>query len=114
LTNFKNVLILGGYSTITRKLYDDFLDNTVYLDDNKIVYDIIEDIKLNNINYNNIDDLFILINTLDIDSVLLGCTELPIVFEAKLRDNLFYEVLDGNELYIKELIKMCGGEIKDE
>ena len=111
LTNRKNVLVLGGYSTISRRIYDKYLDNTVYLKDNTVVYDIIEDLKVNDVNYKRVRDLCGEINTLKVGCVLLGCTELPMV----VKQGLFNcDIVDGNEIYIKKLIKMCGGTLKDE
>jgi aspartate racemase len=111
LKRFESVLILGGYVTVTRKIYDRYLDNTVYLPDNSIVYDIIEDTKKNNANFGRLFNLYDAINKLNVDCVLLGCTELPIVVES---DGVNCEVIDGNEVYIKNLIKMCGGKVRNE
>lgn len=111
LTNRKNVLVLGGYSTISRKTYDRFLDNTVYLQDNSIVYKIIEDIKINNIDSNRLSKLYSEISNLHVDCVLLGCTELPMVLS---QEHVNCDMIDGNEVYIKKLIEMCGGKVKDE
>ena len=111
LTNRKNVLVLGGYSIISRKIYDKYLDNTVYLQNNDLVYGIIEDIKVNNINIDRLFQLYDGINKSNVECVLLGCTELPIA----LRDEYVNcKMIDGNEIYIKKLIEMCGGVVKDE
>ena len=47
-----NVLILGGYVTVT-KIYDQYLDQTCYLKshENEVVYSLIEDLKLSKGNY---------------------------------------------------------------
>lgn len=111
LTNYKNVLVLGGYSTISQKVYDKYLNNTVYLQDNSIVYDIIEDIKINNIDYNKVFKLYYEIIKLDVECVLLACTELPMKFDG---GRVNCRTIDGNEVYIKKLIQMCGGSIKSE
>lgn len=110
LTSYKNVLVLGGYSIISRKIYDKYLNNIVYLQDNSIVYDIIEGIKINDIDYNKMSKLYYEITKLDVECVLLACTELPIEFDARC---INCNVVDGNEIYIKKLIKICGGNVKD-
>ena len=48
---------------------------------------------------------------LGIDGIILGCTELPIVLKE---ERVNCKMVDGNELYIKKLIKMCGYNIKNE
>ena len=111
LTNYKNVLILGGYSTIHNRTYDEYADNTIYFKDNSLVYAIIEDTKVNTADHTRLNCLYKNINDLNVDCVLLGCTELPMMFE---KDKVNCEVVDGNEIYIKELIKMCGGTVKYE
>ncbi len=111
LTKHKNVLVLGGYSVISRKIYDKYLANTIYLQDNDLVYGIIEDIKVNNINTDKLFQLYDEINKLDVGCVLLACTELPILLKP---EHVVCKMIDGNEIYIKKLIEMCGGIVKDE
>lgn len=111
LKGFKSVLVLGGYTTITKKTYDKYLDNTIYLQDNNIVYEIIEDTKINNINYDRLFKLYNEINKMDVECVLLACTELPMIVESA---GVSCGMIDGNEVYIKKLIKMCGGSVKNE
>ena len=82
--SYSKPLILGGYITTQKKVYSRYLPESVYLSEseNRIIESIIETIKIKNSldkNYEktikniikNYDDL--------IDSILLGCTELPIV-----------------------------------
>jgi aspartate racemase len=111
LRNFENVLILGGYTTITKKTYDKYLNNTIYLQDNDMVYEIIEDAKINNTDYDRLVELYSRIKKADVKCVLLACTELPIILNEL---NISCETIDGNEVYIKKLIKMCGGKVKNE
>lgn len=111
LKNFESVLVLGGYGIITKNIYNKYLDNVVYLSDSTIIYEIIEDIKINNVNFNRLSKLYNEINKLNVECVLLGCTELPIVLKE---ERVNCKMVDGNELYIKKLIKMCGYNIKNE
>ncbi len=117
LKDFKNVLVLGGYTTITKKTYDEYLDTTVYLSENDIVYNIIEGVKVNNTTerlynlYDIVHSLYDRINCMDVDCVLLACTELPIILKP---EQFKCDMIDGSEVYIKKLIKICGGNIKDE
>lgn len=111
LRKFKNILVLGGYVTIVKNIYDKYLDNVSYLLDNNLVYEIIEDVKKNSINNERLFKLYDEINKIEVDCVLLACTELPIAIQKKY---INYEVYDGNEIYIKKLINICGGTIKNE
>ena len=111
LKNYESVLILGGYTVITKKIYNKYLNNIIYLSDNNIVYEIIEDIKINKVNFNRVFNLYDEINKLNAGCVLLGCTELPITLDAK---HINCKMIDGNEVYIKKLIKMCGGNVRNE
>ena len=82
--NYSRPLILGGFVTTEKKVYSKYLPESVYLSDseNRIIESIIEEIKIKNILDKNSDKTIrdIVKNYDDmIDSVLLGCTELPIV-----------------------------------
>ena len=82
--NYSRPLILGGYITTEKKVYSKYLPESVYLSEseNRIIESIIEEIKIKNILDKNSDKTIrdIVKNYDDmIDSVLLGCTELPIV-----------------------------------
>jgi aspartate racemase len=109
LRDFKRVLILGGHITVTKKTYDKYLDNTIYLPDNEVVYEAIEAAKLNN--FVDLSNLYGKINYMNTDCVLLGCTELPIIIESRFINS---RIIDGNEIYIKKLIKICGGKVRNE
>ena len=82
--NYSRPLILGGFVTTEKKVYSKYLPESVYLSEseNRIIESIIEEIKIKNILDKNSDKTIrdIVKNYDDmIDSVLLGCTELPIV-----------------------------------
>jgi aspartate racemase len=96
VSHYKKVLILGGYTTVVKKIYDKYLDNTIYLDNYDIVYDLIETVKINK-GYDK------KLHLIEADCILLACTELPLVLK--------YGV-DAGKIYVKELIKLCGGKVK--
>ena len=82
--NYSRPLILGGFVTTEKKVYSKYLPESVYLSEseNRIIESIIEEIKIKNILDKSSDKTIrdIVKNYDDmIDSVLLGCTELPIV-----------------------------------
>jgi len=105
---FNKVFITGGYVTIVNKIYDKHLNNTVYLENNDFIFDMIEKIKTKkdcslekHIFYKTIKDM-------NIDCVLLGCTELSILIDERSCNGI--SIIDGNIVYINKLIKMGGAK----
>ena len=83
-------LILGGYVTVTKKLYSEYLPGAVYLDDkgNAHIYEIIRLIKKGKHKkidyYENIIGDSLILGSVDevkqeIDCIILACTELPML-----------------------------------
>ena len=86
--NYTKPLVLGGYITTQKKVYSQFLPKSVYLSgsENRIIESIIEEIKINNsLEKKSEQTIKNIIKTYDdsIDSILLGCTELPIVIDEE-------------------------------
>ena len=84
--SYTKPLILGGYITTQKKVYSQYLPESVYLSksENRIIESIIEEIKIkNSLDKNSERTIKNIIKNYDdsIDSVLLGCTELPIVID---------------------------------
>ena len=105
--SYSKPLVLGGYITTEKKVYSKYLPESVYLsaDENRIVESIIEEIKINNfINENSEKMIKEIIKDYDssIDSILLGCTELPIVID----ENYFPDkkAISSIDEYIKYLL----------
>jgi len=97
VAHYKTVLVLGGYTTIVKKTYDQYLDNTIYLDNYDMIYDLIESVKVNKHGYKK------KLKFPEADCVLLACTELPLVLNYG---------IDAGKIYVRELIKLCGGKVK--
>jgi len=105
--NYSKPLILGGYITTEKKIYSKYLPKSVYLsaNENREIESIIEEIKIENkLNKNSEKTLKSIIKNYEdsIDSILLGCTELPIVinkshFEGK-------KAISSIDEYIKYLL----------
>lgn len=110
LKRFSKVLVIGGYITVVKKTYDKYMDNAIYLRDNYVVFELIEKIKRDECCTAELNLLDATIRKSGADCVLLACTELPIMID--LYKGIY--VVDGNSVYINELIKICGGDIKDE
>ena len=82
--SYSKPLILGGYITTQQKVYSRYLPESVYLSEseNRMIESIIETIKIkNSLDKNSEKNIKNIIKNYDylIDSILLGCTELPIV-----------------------------------
>jgi aspartate racemase len=101
----KKTLIIGGYVTVNKRTYDDYLTKSFYFDDkeNSVVYELIEAVKSNKLEL--VDRLAIkLISYFDkyieeynIDSILLGCTEFSI--SKRLQAYSGVQMLDSSEIY---------------
>jgi len=108
----KKPLILGGWVTIEKKLYSRFIPQSQYLtnDLNKIVYQVIEEIKLTmNLSPQLKKKFLDAIDSVkkDIDSIILACTELPIIFTSG--DVCGIETINANTEYIQALIRYAKG-----
>ena len=99
--NYVRPLILGGFVTTHTKIYSKYLPDSVYLTDteNRRIESIIEEVKgTNNISKISEKSLKRIIN----NSILLACTELPIV----IKENSFEgkKVISSIDEYINYLI----------
>ncbi len=105
--NYIQPLILGGFVTTKNKIYSKYLPNSVYLDDreNEQLELMIEEIKRTNKINKNLEKTLkdIITNYNDsIDSILLACTELPIVINENYFGNK--KAISSIDEYIKFLI----------
>ena len=105
--NYGKPLVLGGYVTTQAKVYSKYLPKSVYLTDNenRIVEAIIEEIKIKNCLERKSDKtLKAIIKDYNnsIDSILLGCTELPIAIEEDYVKGK--KVISSIDEYIKYLL----------
>ncbi len=104
----KTPLVLGGLVTVEKKLYSKFIPGAVYptLMENDTVINSIEEIavtsKLNEQAKEEIRKIIMKYKG-KIDSVILACTELSIVFKNKYI--LGIPVIDSNLVYAKEVVK---------
>ncbi|MFW6140542.1 MAG: aspartate/glutamate racemase family protein [Acidobacteriota bacterium] len=104
----KRPLVLGGLVTVEKKLYSEFIPGARYptLMENDIVINSIEEIavtsKLNEQAKEEIRKIIMKYKE-KIDSIILACTELSIVFKNKYI--LGIPVIDSNLEYAKEVVK---------
>ena len=105
--SYSKPLILGGYITTQKKVYSRYLPESVYLSEseNRMIESIIETIKIkNSLDKNSEKTIKNIIKNYDylIDSILLGCTELPIV----INEDYFLDkrVISSIDEYINHII----------
>jgi aspartate racemase len=105
-------LVLGGYITVEKRLYSRCLPGAVYPAGtwNTFVTEVIEEIKLTAKLRPQMKDRFkeiIKYYRHEIDSVLLACTELPLVYKSK---SLYgVPVVDSGLEYAREVIRYARG-----
>ena len=105
--NYSRPLILGGFVTTEKKVYSKYLPESVYLSEseNRMMESIIEKIKIkNSLDKNSEKTIKNIIKNYDglIDSILLGCTELPIVIDEDYF--LGKKVISSIDEYINHII----------
>lgn len=110
-TNKKRTLVLGGYVTVNKKTYDEYLINSFYLneEENSRVYDLIEAVKINN--QTKVEEVAKeLVKIFDnykednnIDSILFGCTELSV--STTLQNYTNIEIFDSNNIYAQYAVE---------
>ena len=103
----KHPLILGGYVTVEKKIYSKYLDNAAYLDTegNNFIMEIIEEIKLTNaLSFDKTKRFREILRKRrgEIDSVVLACTELPIIFSEDEIEG--FSVIDPDLEYAKAVV----------
>jgi len=111
----RHPLILGGLVTVVKKLYSEYIPNAVYptVIEHDTVINAIEEIALTSTLQEHSRELvkkLILQYKEKIDSIILACTELSIVFKNKYM--LGIPVIDSNVEYAKEVVKLSLGRSK--
>ena len=109
---YSRPLILGGYVTVEKRLYSEYLPDAVYLpqEANEEVYRAIQAIKNNEgvwYDLGFITDLQLERYGAGADCVLLACTELSLVAD---RINIDKPVVDSSLEYAKAVVEYARGE----
>ena len=100
-------LILGGYVTVSKKIYDQFIKDSCYLDNtgNELVFQLIEELKLAKGKHLNTAKKVIEICSKEkARTIVLACTELTEV--ADLFRHHGFNVIDSNLVYAEGLIRL--------
>lgn len=107
----KKVFLLASEGTIETKIYSKYFDRYgVEIDypdekDFEKLRDFIEAVKQNKIDNNVLGDFVSYINNLDDENVILGCTELPILY-AKCKDKITKKVYDPLDAALQKMVRM--------
>lgn len=106
-------LILGGYVTVKKRVYDEYIPGAKYLSEpeNGVVIDAIEEIKLTS--GLSVESAKRLEDTVskrerEIDCVVLACTEFSIVFSNKSMGGL--PTVDSDLEYAREVVRYARNE----
>lgn len=107
----KQVFLLASEGTIETKIYSKYFDRYgVEIDypdekDFEKLRDFIEAVKQNKIDNNVLGDFVSYINNLDDENVILGYTELPILY-AKCKDKITKKVYDPLDAALQKMVRM--------
>jgi len=108
-------LVLGGYITVEKRLYSRNLPGAVYPAGpwNTFVTEVIEEIKLTAKLRPQMKNMFkemLEYYRHEIDSVLLACTELPLVYRSKSLHGI--PVVDSGLEYAREVVRYARGSAR--
>jgi aspartate racemase len=104
-------LILGGYITVTQRLYSEYIPGAVCpsTEDNELVWSAIEEVKLTSSLSNGAStrlETLIHKKRNEIDCVLIACTELSIAYDGRTSiDGL--KIIDSSTEYAKATIEFA-------
>jgi len=107
----ERALIISAYVPAKLKLYNDFLDNVVYLKEQEMnkVYKLIERLKINEDKQFIRKDLWKIIDKCDeeFDGIIIACTEPSMLFSSI--DTFFgnYHLVDSTQEYAKRCVDIC-------
>jgi aspartate racemase len=101
-----NVLVLATSSTIRFNLYSSIFINCIVPDkhDQKAVDNVIANILAGNVRLKDSQVLSDMILRYGAEGVILGCTELPLLYEKYSFDGVFAEILDSSRILAEKLV----------
>ncbi|MFX0008994.1 MAG: aspartate/glutamate racemase family protein [Candidatus Hermodarchaeota archaeon] len=109
--NLNKLLLLGIKYTMQSSYYQNTFRtfgmnvNTPIIEEQEVIDDIIfKELVLGNINENNKNTLLHIIKNYDVDGVILGCTELPLILKQNDIDTIILDTLD---IHTSEALKYC-------
>ncbi|MBN2795424.1 MAG: aspartate/glutamate racemase family protein [Clostridia bacterium] len=108
--NLKKVLLLATQGTYASNLYQNCFKNSELLEPNEIlkgkIHKLIYDYKkYGKVNSHEVEEIQIQLSALNVDAVILGCTELPLIFKGP-------RFIDPTAILARACIKKAGHRIK--
>jgi aspartate racemase len=112
----ERVLVLGNYVTIKKRLYDKYLDNTIYLKnwEYERLYQLIEQLKLNENNDEIKKELYFLIKSYNtkVEGIIIACTELSMLFGLNESEWKGFQIINSTDEYAKQCVEICKSKLK--
>jgi len=107
------LLVIGAYVTVTKKLYNKYLDNIVYLKEpeKQKVYDIIERLKLDEDRNVIKKEFYEIVKPYKekVDGIIIACTEPSMLFNIDETEWKDFQIVDSTNEYAKRCVEICKG-----
>jgi len=111
--NVKRTLVISAYVPVALKLYDEFLDNVVYLKEKErqVVYQLIEQLKLDKNRAVIKKKLYDVVSPYEdkVDAIIIACTEPSMLFGVNEKKWHSFEIIDSTNEYAKRCVEICKG-----
>lgn len=111
--NVSSTLIISAYVPAKKKLYDRYLENTIYLKEKeqKKLYKLIELLKLDSHREPIKNELYKIIEPYKtkVDGIIIACTEPSMLFGMDEKEWEGFQVVDSTNEYAKRCVELCMG-----
>jgi len=109
--NIKKALVISAYVPRQLRLYDDFLDNVIYLEEQEMykIYELIERLKINEDKEVIKQELWNIIKKYEdkADGIIIACTEPSMLFESTEKTFGSFKIIDSTHEYAKKCVELC-------
>jgi len=107
----ESILVVGAYVTVVKKLYDKYLDNTVYMDSReyKKLFELIAKLKVGADKNDVKQKLRNLTNKYrgEAEGILIACTEPSMLFGIDEKYWNGFRIIDSTNEYAKKCVEIC-------
>lgn len=109
----EKVLVIGAYVTVTKKLYDKYIENTIYLKESEKqkIYNIIEQLKLDKDKDDIKKRFYEIVKPYknEVDGIIIACTEPSMLFGIDEKEWKSFQIIDSTNEYAKRCVEICKG-----
>jgi len=106
-------LVVGAYVTVTKQVYDKYLDNVIYLTESERekVYDIIERLKIDEDKDVIKKEFYEIVKPYKdkVDGIIIACTEPSMLFDINETEWKSFQIIDSTNEYAKRCVEVCKG-----